>query len=150
MSDDHKEFSPEKIFLWLFIFTALEVAWGYLGDWAEWGRGLLWGGLLFYAFLKAWLIASYFMHLRFEGWVVKGLIAPTPVLVLVILAALNPDVGNNDKMDHPVGSLLNDDEGVVTSTMHFREYDLVKDEESEPESGEDAGGEEAGAEDTAQ
>lgn len=116
MSDsDHGDghFSPERIFVLLFILTALEVLWGYVGYWFDWGRLMLWGGLLFFAFYKGWLIAVYFMHLKFEGWVVKSLIAPTPLLILVILGYVMPDVGDKTKMNHPIGSMLDPTTGKV-------------------------------------
>lgn len=102
--DAHHELNAEKVFLWLFIYTAAEVAYGYIGDWMGMGKLLLWGGLGFFAFLKGWLIAVWFMHLKFEGWIVKGLIAPTPFLILVIFFVLRPDVGANEQMDHPIGA----------------------------------------------
>jgi hypothetical protein len=73
---DSKHFSAEKIFGGLILFTSLEVAWGLAGKHMHFNRPMLWGGLLFFAFLKGWLIAVYFMHLKFEGWVVKSLILP--------------------------------------------------------------------------
>lgn len=116
MSDsDHGEghFNPEKVFVLLFILTALEVMWGYAGYWLDWGRLMLWGGLLFFAFYKAWLIAVYFMHLKFEGWVVKSLLAPTPLLVVVILGYVMADVGDKTRMVHPIGSMLDPETGNV-------------------------------------
>ncbi len=111
---DHKQFSAEKIFGGLFILTALEIGWGYAGYGFDWGRLMLWGGLLFFAFWKAWLIAVYFMHLKFEGWVVKSLILPTPFLIMVIMGYLIPDVaGDEAPMVHPIGSMFDPDTGEV-------------------------------------
>jgi caa(3)-type oxidase subunit IV len=103
MSSD-KHFDANKVFYWLFGLTALEVGWAEVGHPLNWPRWLLWGGLVFWALCKAFLIASYFMHLRFEGWIVKGLIVPTPFLVLVILAVLSPDIAFNRRVDHAIGS----------------------------------------------
>ena len=111
---DDKHFSAEKIFLALFILTALEVAWGYGGHYLEWGKLMLWGGLLFFAFFKGWFIAVYFMHLKFEGWVVKSLILPTPFLVMVIMGYVVPDVANDEApLLHPLGSMLDPATGEV-------------------------------------
>ena len=119
MSDDKHHFSPERIFFFLFGLTALEVLWGYAGGvWWDWGKLMLWGGLLFFAFYKGWLIAVYFMHLKFEGWVVKSLILPTPFLIMVIMGYLLPDVANHDApLVHPVGSMLDPDTGEVHEEM---------------------------------
>ena len=112
MSDDHKHFNAEKIFFALFVFTALEVAWGILGNKTDMSRIPLWGGLMLCAVLKGYLIMAYFMHFKFEGWIVKGLIAPTPFLIIYMMLILWPDVGDNDKLDFPIGSQL--DQSVVT------------------------------------
>ncbi len=109
---DDKHFSAEKIFIALFVLTVLEVGWGLLGH--DWNKLMLWGGLLFFAFLKGWFIAVYFMHLKFEGWVVKSLILPTPFLIMVIMGYVMSDVANDDApMVHPVGSMLNQETGAV-------------------------------------
>jgi caa(3)-type oxidase subunit IV len=116
---DHT-FNAQKVFLGLFAFTAIEVGWGYAGHYLHWGKLLLWGGLIVWALCKGFLIASYFMHLRFEGWIVKGLIAPTPVLVVVILAALTPDVGAPDesKLVNKIGSMYDPATGMVRDLGH--------------------------------
>jgi caa(3)-type oxidase subunit IV len=116
MSGDDKHFDANKIFYALFAFTAIEVAWGYAGSarYGDWNKMMLWGGLLFFAFLKGWLIAIYFMHLKFEGWVVKSLILPTPFLIMVIMGYVVSDVSNHDApIDHPIGSMLDPETGVV-------------------------------------
>ena len=111
---DHKQFSAEKIFGGLFILTALEIGWGYAGYGFGWSKLMLWGGLLFFAFWKGWLIAVYFMHLKFEGWVVKSLILPTPVLIMVIMGYIGNDVADGTApLDHPLGSMTDPDTGVV-------------------------------------
>ena len=111
MSDQKGHFKPEKIFLWLIIFTALEVGWGMAGK--DWNKAMLWGGLGFFAFLKGWLIAVYFMHLKFEGWVVKSLMIPTPLLILAIYGYISPDISHSDIMDHPIGSMYDNESGMV-------------------------------------
>ncbi len=121
MSGD-KHFNADKIFLGLFIFTALEVLWGYaFGVWTHPGKLVLWGGLLFFAFLKGWLIAIYFMHLKFEGWVVKSLLLPTPFLVMVLLGYVMPDVGkqieDGGPLINPIGASLDPETGEVNPHM---------------------------------
>ncbi len=115
--DGHYEFNANRIFMWLFIFTAAEVAWGYAGNWLEWGRVLLWGGLIGFALFKGIYIAMYFMHLRFEGWIVKGMILPTPFLIAVILLAISPDVSRNEQLVHEIGSMYDPKTGEVHEFM---------------------------------
>ncbi len=129
MSTDDKHFNANRVFVWLLIYTVAEVAWGYAGDWLGWGRVLLWGGLLLCAAAKGYLILSYFMHFRYEGWIVKGLVAPTPLLVLVILAALNPDVASNKQLDHPIGAKFNDRTSQIDAEMHAHDAALYDEEE---------------------
>jgi caa(3)-type oxidase subunit IV len=115
---DSKHFSAEKIFGGLFLFTMLEVLWGLVGKHLGFNRPMLWGGLLFFAFFKGWLIAVYFMHLKFEGWVVKSLILPTPFLILVIFGYVMPDVANKKgRLIHPVGSEVDPTTGGVIEDM---------------------------------
>ena len=103
--DGQPHFSANKIFLTLFILTAAEVAWGaYL--FKDSPNLIKWGGLLVFAFWKGILIYTYFMHMKFEGWIVKCLIAPTPILIAVVVFALMPDVSNNEQLVYPVGSQL--------------------------------------------
>lgn len=121
MSGD-KHFNADKIFFGLFLFTALEVLWGYaFGVWTHPGKLVLWGGLLFFAFLKGWLIAIYFMHLKFEGWVVKSLLLPTPFLVMVLLGYVMPDVGkkieDGGPLINPIGASVDPETGEVNPYM---------------------------------
>lgn len=114
----HHDFSENKIFIQLLILTMLEVGWGLAGKHFSWNHLMLWGGLLFFAFLKGWLIAVYFMHLKFEGWVVKSLILPTPFLIMVIFGYVMPDVADDESnLVHPVGSELDPKTGQVIENM---------------------------------
>ena len=115
MSDDHS-FDSNRIFYALFIFTALEVAWGVLIPYEM--KFALWSGLLLFAFLKGFLIFMYFMHIKFEGWIVKCLIAPTPLLILVIIGALMPDIGANSRMDHNIADQLDPVDGTISEIGH--------------------------------
>lgn len=60
-----------QIFFVLVIVTAIEVAWAYL-PWAaeDASRGataVYWGGLLIMMSVKFFVIAAYFMHLKFDN-----------------------------------------------------------------------------------
>lgn len=101
--DDHG-FSANKIFWTLFILTMIEVGWSVVfKHQAHW---IKWGGLCVFAFWKGLLIFTYFMHMKFEGWLVKALVAPTPILIMILVCALLPDVSLNDRLIYPVGSQL--------------------------------------------
>jgi cytochrome c oxidase subunit IV len=104
MSSDHPAFSANKIFITLFILTGVEVTWSLVFHGSpEWFK---WGGLIVFAFWKGLLIFTYFMHMKFEGWIVKALVAPTPILVTIILCAVMPDVSFNERLDWDVGAQL--------------------------------------------
>lgn len=114
MSDhghDHEQFSPNFIFGILFLFTALEVGWALL----PLSKPLLWGGLIGCALVKGFLIFSYFMHFKFEKWIVRCLIAPTPVLMLIVVFAIMPDVARNKRMDHKITDMADPVTGQIVT-----------------------------------
>jgi caa(3)-type oxidase subunit IV len=111
MSDQaHTEFNANRIFIILFIATAIEIAWGELMPGPNWW---VWGGLIAIAFYKGLLILQYFMHFKFEGMIVKCLIAPTPILVMVLIFALMPDVGSNSRMDYDLTDMADPTTGEI-------------------------------------
>jgi cytochrome c oxidase subunit 4 len=79
-----------KVFLTLLVFTVLEYAFAGL---AQESFGLLVGGLVCMALVKALLVALYFMHVRIEGRWVYLLIVPALFLATVLILALYPDIG---------------------------------------------------------
>jgi caa(3)-type oxidase subunit IV len=93
-------YSIARIFWVLFVLTAIEVAWGMFLREPRW---FLWSGLLVCALIKGLLIFMYFMHMRFERFIVWSLIVPTPLLVAIVLFANMPDASFNDQRDYPVG-----------------------------------------------
>jgi cytochrome c oxidase subunit IV len=105
------QFNPQKIFITLFVLTGLEVAWGYSVPYDN--KLLLWGGLLVFAFWKGLLIFMYFMHMKFEGWICKCLIAPTPLLITVVVFALWPDVVVNDQLIYGLAEQYDPQQGKV-------------------------------------
>ena len=82
-----------KVFLGLVVVTAVEVAWAY-APWADEdaSRGataLYWGGLMGMMGFKFFIIASYFMHLRFDNKILTRVFYAGVVLaVAVYLIAL--------------------------------------------------------------
>lgn len=113
MSNTHHEitYSIKKVWFWLFVFTMIEVAWGM---WVrDFGRPLLWGGLLACAVIKGVLILMYFMNMKWEKMIIWGMILPTVPLIFIVLLALMPDVSNNRNLDHPIGSMVDLETGEV-------------------------------------
>ena len=59
-----------RIFFGLVIITAIEVAWAYMpfedSDSRAW-TAVYWGGLLLMMSIKFFIIAGYFMHLKFDN-----------------------------------------------------------------------------------
>ena len=113
--DDHT-FNSTRVFVTLLILTALEVGlsliWNATTKPESW-KLIYWAGLGGFAFWKGLLIYMYFMHMKFEGWIVKGLVAPTPILVIIVLAALNPDIVHNSKLVAPLGSMKDAETGEI-------------------------------------
>lgn len=120
MSGD-KHFNCDKIFVLLFLATALEVTWGYVfGPIMHSPKWVLWGGLLLFAAYKGILIAIYFMHLKFEGWGIWALLLPTPFLMCVLFGYVLPDIANGDSTNnlvHPIGAMVDAETGVVQDHM---------------------------------
>lgn len=103
-------YSIFRIFVVLFVLTAVEVAWGMFLREPRW---LLWTGLLVCAVWKGLLILMYFMHMRFEKMIVWSLILPTPALIAVVMFANMPDSAFNERRDYPVGYLIDQSGEVV-------------------------------------
>ena len=119
MSEQDHQFNANKIMVTLFILTTLEVIWGAWLIPYTW-KFALWGGLLIFAFWKGILIFMYFMHMKFEGWICKCLIVPTPFMVMIIYFALLPDVSLNDRLIHDVGDQLDPVDGLLDSRHGHR------------------------------
>lgn len=79
----HHYVNPKVVYLILFIATVVEVAATLLGV----PRHLLVPALLAISFVKAGLVALYFMHLRYEK-VIYGAIFVTPALFAILLMAV--------------------------------------------------------------
>ena len=127
---EHAEFDANRIFVLLIIFTLAEVAWGLYMPGPNWW---VWGGLVAMAIYKALLILQYFMHFKFEGWIVKSLMVPTPILVMVVVFALMPDVAKNSRMDNGLTELVDKNTGEV---LDMRErYQLYDERQNDDEDG---------------
>lgn len=111
--EGHEHFSVFKIFITLLVLTALEVAWGVLIPYEN--KALLWSGLLGFAVWKGSLIFLYFMHMKYEGIVVKGNVLFTIPLVIYMMTMLMPDTAFNSRMNYRIGDQLDPETGEVVS-----------------------------------
>jgi cytochrome c oxidase subunit IV len=128
--DPHPGFSANKIFITLFILTAVEVLWGAV-IFKHSPHLIKWGGLIIFAFWKGIMIYTYFMHMKFEGWIVKCLIAPTPFLMAIVVFALMPDVSNNKQLVYPVGSQIDKSGGHPGKVVGMIDHPSAEHESSE-------------------
>jgi cytochrome c oxidase subunit 4 len=79
-----------KVWAALAVFTAIEYFWAHVFK-DTFATLIL--GLLFWAVIKASLVGWYFMHLKFEGNWVYGMLVPAAILATVFIVALIPDIG---------------------------------------------------------
>ena len=111
--EGHEHFSVFKIFITLLVLTALEVAWGVFVPYEN--KALLWSGLLGFAVWKGSLIFLYFMHMKYEGIIVKGNVLFTIPLVIYMMTMLMPDTAFNSRMNYKIGDQLDPETGEVVS-----------------------------------
>ncbi len=123
MSDEHPpQFSVKKLWILLLALTAAEVAYGEIGNRTFYeNKLLLWGGLLSFAYVKGYYIFQYFMHMKYEGAIVKGNVWFTLPLVVYFMIMLWPDTAANDKLNYGIGRQLDPNDGVVK--VHLDQVD---------------------------
>ena len=80
----------KRIFLVLLLLTIAEYF--YAKIFAHHTLLVLVLGLMSMAIIKATLVGLYFMHLKFEGKWVYGMLVPAGILALILTFALFPDV----------------------------------------------------------
>ena len=114
MSDSHA-MDSKKVLILLAILTAVEVGWAVLLPIPVWA---IRAGLIALALWKGYLIFMFFMHMKFEGWIVKGLMLPTVPLMFIVVLANMPDTSFNDKLVYPIGSMASPDGGDVHEIKH--------------------------------
>src|SRR4051794_34479699 len=78
-----------KVFVALLIFTIMEYCYA---KYLHVAFFTLVAGLMSMAIIKATLVGLYFMHLKFEGKWVYGMLIPAGILAMVLTFALVPDV----------------------------------------------------------
>ena len=64
-------------------------------------------GLMFWAVIKAGLVGWYFMHLKYEGNWVYGMLVPAGILACVLIFGLVPDIAMRIADEDPA-----EDEGI--------------------------------------
>ncbi|HJO26114.1 MAG: caa(3)-type oxidase subunit IV [Planctomycetes bacterium] len=84
----HPKVNAIKIFLWLAVLTAAEVGVVYL----HLSPTLLAALLVGTAVVKAVLVASFFMHLKFEGKLILWMVGGTMILAAFFLLMIWPDI----------------------------------------------------------
>ncbi len=84
----HEEPNYMKVFGWLVVLTAIEVAIVYL----HLPKALLASALILLALAKAFLVAWYFMHLKNEKVVLIASVVLSLSLLGVLFLGLMPDV----------------------------------------------------------
>ncbi|MHC4959927.1 MAG: cytochrome C oxidase subunit IV family protein [Planctomycetota bacterium] len=78
-----------KVLGWLTFLTIAEIVWAL--PQVGLGRGLMISGLALMAGIKAILVLLYYMHLKYEGKLLWGIILFPCVLVLIMICGLLPD-----------------------------------------------------------
>ena len=83
---------PNYILIWvyLFVLTVAEVLVAFVSGMPKLMLMLI---LVAMALWKAWLVALYFMHLKFEKWRLRTIfIIPLPLAVLLVIAVITEKI----------------------------------------------------------
>jgi cytochrome c oxidase subunit 4 len=83
---------PNYILIWvyLFVLTVIEVAAAFLSHIPKHWLILI---LVFLAVWKAFLVALYFMHLKFERWRLRAIfMVPIPLAIILVLAVITEKI----------------------------------------------------------
>ena len=103
MEETHQE--PNYIAIWvaLVVLTLLEVGFSYTTGMSKFAMATV---LVALAFVKAGLVALWYMHLKFEGWLIYLVCAVPIVLVGVLMGGAATDVGRPSQgfLERMVGS----------------------------------------------
>jgi caa(3)-type oxidase subunit IV len=90
MTTEHTR--PNYILIWvyLFVLTVIEVAAAFLSHIPKHWLILI---LVFLAVWKAFLVALYFMHLKFERWRLRAIfMVPIPLAIILVLAVITEKI----------------------------------------------------------
>jgi len=135
MSETHG-FNTNKIFIILLVATLAEVLWALL----PFPRWALWGGLLAFAYMKGYFIFNFFMHMKFEGWIVKGLLVPTIPLMMIVVFANMPDTSRNALLVYELTEQVNMETGGI---VHLNKTQRALDSKAIKDAHEGGGGDAA-------
>jgi cytochrome c oxidase subunit IV len=118
MSEHPPQFSVKKLWIILLALTAAEVAYGEIGNRNFYEQKLLlWGGLLTFAYIKGYYIFQYFMHMKYEGAIVKGNVWFTVPLVVYLMIMIWPDTAANDKLNYEIAHQLDPMTGDIATII---------------------------------
>jgi cytochrome c oxidase subunit IV len=118
MSEHPPQFSVKKLWIILLALTAAEVAYGEIGNRNFYEQKLLlWGGLLTFAYFKGYYIFQYFMHMKYEGAIVKGNVWFTVPLVVYLMIMIWPDTAANDKLNYEIAHQLDPMTGDIATII---------------------------------
>lgn len=85
----HHTVNYYRIFGYLVILTIITVAVAFIHIESEWLKVLL---ALTIASIKACFVAMFFMHLKFEGKLIRYILYVPLILTVILIAALIPDI----------------------------------------------------------
>jgi cytochrome c oxidase subunit IV len=85
----HHAVNYYRIFAYLVVLTIITVGVAFIHIKAEWLKVLL---ALTIATIKACFVAIFFMHLKFEGKLIRFILYVPLVLTVILLCALIPDI----------------------------------------------------------
>ncbi len=118
MSEHPPQFSVKKLWILLLVLTAAEVGYGEIGNRHFYDQKLLlWGGLLTFAYFKGYYIFQYFMHMKYEGAIVKGNVWFTVPLVVYLMIMIWPDTAANDKLNYEIAHQLDPMTGEIATII---------------------------------
>jgi cytochrome c oxidase subunit 4 len=83
---EHKHPNYVAIWVWLAVLTVVEVGVAFISHLPKLMLMLI---LVALALWKAFLVAAYFMHLKFEPWKLRSIfIIPMPLAVILVLVVI--------------------------------------------------------------
>lgn len=87
---EHKHPNYIAIWVWLAVLTVVEVGVAFMSHFPKLTLMLI---LIALAIWKAWLVALYFMHLKFERWRLRLVfLVPMPLAAIVVLAVITESI----------------------------------------------------------
>tara|TARA_B100000945_G_scaffold286287_1_gene257098 strand:+ start:2130 stop:2618 length:489 start_codon:yes stop_codon:yes gene_type:complete len=145
--DDHEDHEDHdhmptfiKVFVGLLICTVISTAVGFMISWGWFDGNELsgWGIMLTVSCVKAFLVITFFMHLKWEVGTWKWVLTiPASIMSLFLIVMLVPDVGmrtnhyTHERTDRAAYDIPEDDASLSETTGHLESAE--GDEHSEGE-----------------